>query len=36
VAAGNHQANGWSNSNYAISKLALIAATNVLARQYPV
>jgi|LauGreDrversion2_2_1035103.scaffolds.fasta_scaffold49365_1 carbonyl reductase 1 len=35
VAAGNHQANGWSNSNYAISKLALIAATNVLARQYP-
>ncbi len=35
VAAGTHRDNGWSNSNYGVSKLALIAATNVLARQHP-
>lgn len=35
VAQGNHKANGWSNSNYGMSKLALIAATKVWAREYP-
>jgi len=35
VAAGRHRANGWSHSNYGMSKLALIAATRVLARELP-
>lgn len=30
-----HAANGWGNSNYGLSKLALIAATKVLAREHP-
>jgi carbonyl reductase 1 len=35
VAIGTHSKNGWSNSNYGISKLGVIAATRVWARQYP-
>jgi carbonyl reductase 1 len=35
VQDGTHKANGWSNSNYGVSKLALIAATNVFARENP-
>jgi len=35
VAAGCHAARGWGQSNYGFSKLALIAATKVLARDYP-
>eukprot|EP00747_Dinoflagellata_sp_TGD_P171871 gnl/TRDRNA2_/TRDRNA2_206950_c0_seq1.p2 gnl/TRDRNA2_/TRDRNA2_206950_c0~~gnl/TRDRNA2_/TRDRNA2_206950_c0_seq1.p2 ORF type:complete len:128 (+),score=28.28 gnl/TRDRNA2_/TRDRNA2_206950_c0_seq1:526-909(+) len=35
VAAGKHQAQGWGNSNYGFSKLALIAATKVWARENP-
>lgn len=35
VGAGNHKAKGWGNSNYGLSKLALIAATKVLARNEP-
>jgi len=35
VAAKTHKANGWSSSNYGMSKLALIAATKVLARKFP-
>jgi NAD(P)-dependent dehydrogenase (short-subunit alcohol dehydrogenase family) len=33
--AGTHQAQGWGRSNYGLSKLALIAATKVLAREHP-
>ena len=33
VQAGNHQQQGWSNSNYGFSKLALIAYTKMLARE---
>jgi carbonyl reductase 1 len=33
VQAGNHKAQGWSNSNYGMSKLALVAATKIWARQ---
>jgi carbonyl reductase 1 len=33
VQAGVHQQNGWSSSNYGMSKLALIAATKVWARE---
>lgn len=33
VKAGTHKNNGWSNSNYGISKLGVIAATNIWARQ---
>ena len=35
VQAGSHKRNGWGNSNYGLSKLAVIAATNVLARENP-
>ena len=35
VQDGTHSANGWGNSNYGFSKLAVIAATKVLAREYP-
>lgn len=35
VAQGVHKQNGWSNTNYGMSKLALIAATKVLARDHP-
>jgi len=35
VAAGRHQQQGWGNSNYGFSKLALIAATKVWARENP-
>jgi carbonyl reductase 1 len=35
VADGTHQAKGWSSSNYGMSKLAVIAATKVWARQEP-
>jgi len=35
VAAGAHKLRGWSNSNYGMSKLALIAVTKVLARSHP-
>lgn len=34
VAAGNHKANGWGNSNYGFSKLCMIAYTKLLARRY--
>ena len=33
--AGTHQARGWGRSNYGLSKLALIAATQVLGRECP-
>jgi carbonyl reductase 1 len=35
VMAGYHRKKGWSNSNYGMSKLAVIAATKVWARQEP-
>ena len=35
VQAGTHTRNGWGNSNYGFSKLAVVAATNVLARENP-
>lgn len=35
VAAGAHKQRGWGGSNYGFSKLALIAATKVLAREEP-
>jgi len=35
VQKGVHRQNGWSNSNYGMSKLGVIAATNVFARQEP-
>ena len=35
VADGSHKDKGWSNSNYGISKLAVIAATRVWARAHP-
>ena len=35
VQNGTHAAEGFSNSNYGMSKLALIAATKVLAREHP-
>ena len=35
VADGTYQTKGWSNSNYGLSKLALVAATKVWARQHP-
>lgn len=35
VAAGTHERQGWGRSNYGFSKLALIAATRVLAREHP-
>ena len=35
VAESAHTQRGWPNSNYAVSKLALIAATKVLARDLP-
>lgn len=35
VAAGKHRECGWGNSNYGMSKLALIAATKVWARENP-
>jgi carbonyl reductase 1 len=35
VMAGNHREQGWTVSNYGLSKLALIAFTKVLAREYP-
>lgn len=33
VQAGHHRANGWSNSNYGMSKLAVVAATKIWARE---
>jgi carbonyl reductase 1 len=33
VQTGTNKATGWSNSNYGISKLGVIAATNIWARQ---
>ena len=33
VKAGNHASKGWSNTNYGMSKLGVIAATKVLARE---
>lgn len=33
VQSGNHVKNGWGNSNYGMSKLAVIAATKIWARQ---
>lgn len=35
VADGTHKEKGWSSSNYGISKLALIAATKIFAREEP-
>jgi carbonyl reductase 1 len=35
VLAGRHREKGWSNSNYGMSKLAVIAATKVWARREP-
>lgn len=35
VHEGVHKSNGWGNSNYGLSKLAMIAATKVWAREYP-
>jgi carbonyl reductase 1 len=35
VASGDHHQHGWGNSNYGMSKLSLIAATKVLARNNP-
>jgi carbonyl reductase 1 len=35
VQEGTHQKMGWGNSNYGMSKLAVIAATKVLACQHP-
>lgn len=35
VKAGNHLKKGWSNSNYGMSKLAVVAATKVWARNEP-
>ena len=35
VRSGTHRSMGWGNSNYGMSKLALIAATKVLARENP-
>lgn len=35
VSSGQHTQQGWGNSNYGMSKLAVIAATNVLARENP-
>jgi carbonyl reductase 1 len=35
VQDNTYKSKGWSNSNYGVSKLALIAATNVLARENP-
>jgi len=35
VQDGTHLEKGWSNSNYGLSKLAVIAATRVWARAYP-
>eukprot|EP00980_Cylindrotheca_fusiformis_P007391 scaffold1525_cov142-Cylindrotheca_fusiformis.AAC.191 len=35
VQAGTHKENGWSNSNYGISKLGVVAATKIWARQEP-
>ena len=35
VQRGVHRQNGWSNSNYGMSKLGVIAATRVWARQFP-
>jgi carbonyl reductase 1 len=35
VAKGNHRKEGWSNSNYGMSKLAVIAATKIWAREEP-
>jgi carbonyl reductase 1 len=35
VQAGTHLQQGWGNSNYGMSKLALIAATKVWAREHP-
>jgi len=35
VLAGTHRSKGWGNSNYGFSKLAVIAATKVLAQMYP-
>eukprot|EP00656_Telonema_subtile_P056368 TRINITY_DN8990_c0_g1_i1.p1 TRINITY_DN8990_c0_g1~~TRINITY_DN8990_c0_g1_i1.p1 ORF type:complete len:274 (+),score=65.68 TRINITY_DN8990_c0_g1_i1:195-1016(+) len=34
VAEGSHKEQGWSSSNYGVSKLCLIAATKVLAREH--
>jgi len=35
VQAGRHAARGWGRSNYGLSKLAVISATKVLAREEP-
>jgi len=35
VQAGTHKQKGWGNSNYGLSKLAVIAATRVWARENP-
>jgi carbonyl reductase 1 len=35
VQDGTYKNKGWSNSNYGISKLGVIAATRIFARQYP-
>ena len=35
MAAGTHRQDGWGNSNYGLSKLAVIAATRVFARENP-
>ena len=35
VQDGTHKSHGWGNSNYGLSKLAVIAATKVLAREHP-
>lgn len=36
VQAGTYKANGWSNSNYGMSKLGVIAATKIWARREPI
>jgi carbonyl reductase 1 len=35
VQSGTHRQNGWSNTNYGMSKLAVTAATKIWARQEP-
>jgi carbonyl reductase 1 len=35
VQQGNHKQHGWSNSNYGMSKLGVVAATRIWARQEP-
>jgi carbonyl reductase 1 len=35
VKSGQHMQQGWANSNYGLSKLAVIAATKIWARLFP-